>query len=365
MGGCFLSFEEIAKQSKAKIDGLLQDFLRKETVFGAGFHSLVKEFAEDMSEFNTRGGKRVRPLIAVQSYKLFHEKVPEDMWKAALAIELAEGFLLMHDDITDQAVLRRGKPTMHRIYEKKFNGLTSVNDAGEAKRFGDTVAMLGGDWLALIMLKIINEADFPAELKSRATIKFVDDINTVVFGQLLDVIYGYKPFSKVSEADVLQVFEMKTSAYTVSAPMHLGAILAGASEEDLRVLDAYCLPLGKAFQVTDDVLGTFGSEEKTGKPTDSDLKEGKRTILTLHAMKKGSEEQKKILMKVLNNSNATKEAVDAARKVLIDTGAVDYSKKLAKQFKDMAVQAIKKTKYNEDAKQFLIGMAEFVVAREH
>ncbi|MBI5884895.1 polyprenyl synthetase family protein, partial [archaeon] len=214
------------------------------------------------------------------------------------------------------------------------------------------------------MIKVINETDFPAGLKTKATIKLIDDVNTVIFGQQLDSIYGYKDFSKLTEGDVLKVFEMKTSAYTIQGPMHLGAILAGATENDLAALDSFAVPLGKAFQLTDDVIGTFGSEEKTGKSADSDLKEGKRTILVLYSLKNGSEQQKKIMLKVLNNAHASKEECDAARKVLTDTGAVDYSKKMAEKFKNEALDAMMKTTYNNDAKQFLIELAEYIVARE-
>jgi geranylgeranyl diphosphate synthase type I len=170
---------------------------------------------------------------------------------------------------------------------------------------------------------------------------------------------------KVSEKDVLQVHEFKTSRYTIEGPLHLGAILAGASEKDLDVLSAYGLPLGQAFQLQDDVLGTFGREEKLGKPVDSDLKQGKKTVLVLRALEKASPEQKKKLLACLGNKDLTKEMAEEARNIIKATGSYDYSKTLAEKLCLQAKQAIQKSRFRSEGKDFLLGIADYMLHRDY
>jgi geranylgeranyl diphosphate synthase type I len=161
------------------------------------------------------------------------------------------------------------------------------------------------------------------------------------------------------------VHTLKTAHYTVAGPLQLGAILAGASEEDLKALNDYGIPLGKAFQIQDDILGLFGSEEKFGKPTDSDLKEGKRTLLILKALEKCSPEEKEKIEGALGNQELSAEAAEEVRAIIKATGSLDYSRKLAGELIEQAKQSISQSNFKAEAKEFLLGIADYMLKRDY
>ncbi len=160
------------------------------------------------------------------------------------------------------------------------------------------------------------------------------------------------------------MYEYKTAKYTFEGPLHLGAILGGADDKFLNQLSQYAIPAGIAFQIQDDILGIFGDEKKTGKPVGSDIRQGKYTILVAKAFEKANPRQKKILARCLGNKNLTKKDIEDFRKVIIESGSLDYAKNLAMKLVWEAKKELEKIKMNSETKKFLRGIAEYMIKRE-
>jgi geranylgeranyl diphosphate synthase type I len=182
----------------------------------------------------------------------------------------------------------------------------------------------------------------------------------VIYGESLDVLSSIKP--NFTKKDLELTHYLKTASYTVEGPLHLGAILAGATNQQLQTLSKYAIPLGKAFQLQDDILGLFGDEKKLGKPVASDIKEGKKTLLILKALEKASEHDKTVLKASLNNQNVTKEDIQKVRDIVTATNSLEHSQNTAKKLIKQAKQAITNLPQSE-SKQFLIELADYMLER--
>ena len=186
-------------------------------------------------------------------------------------------------------------------------------------------------------------------------------IRKVNYGQILDVLGEIKDFN---EGDVLFLYKLKSSTYSIEGPLHIGATLAGANEEDLRQLSRYAIPLGLAFQIRDDINGTFGDEKKTGKSSDSDIKQGKRTLMMLKAMNEDEETRNYIISK-LRKKEISKEDVAAIKEILVKKKSLDYCISLADKYVHEAIGFIKNTNFTEKGKEFLIDIADYIANRDH
>ena len=173
-------------------------------------------------------------------------------------MELLHAYLLIHDDFMDQDDVRRGGPTLHR--------------ALGGDHLGQSLAILCGDLCESWAYQLFGGA---SPLAART-------VEQVILGQMADL--RAPRGRELTDGEILDVQRAKTGTYTFELPLHLGATLAGAAPPLLEALSAYARPLGMAFQIADDLLGTFGSPEQTGKPNASDLREGKRTLLVARAL---------------------------------------------------------------------------------
>ena len=167
----------------------------------------------------------------------------------------------------------------------------------------------------------------------------------------------------------MQVMRYKTAGYTVEKPLLVGAILGEASEEVIKGLSKYGIKLGIAFQIKDDILGMFGSEKKVGKPIDSDLKEGKKTLLVSKTFERLlTDDRKEDLERfkfILGNQNLTVEDYKWCQNLMRETGAMDYCQQLVEKLTEEAAVALKKVEIDNEARRFLLGISEFLVAREY
>ena len=347
------------EEIKSRIDKAIASFLDDKIKEASQVSEASKLLMQNIKEFSLRKGKRIRPLMVVYGFKCFSQEKEEEIIKVSIASELLHDYLLIHDDIMDESDLRRGEPTFHKVYEKIYSekGLSGV------EQYAENSSLLAGDVLAALAVEPILEADFPAELKVRAVKRFCETNSLTGFGQELDVLLELNKEAKAQ--DVNLVHTLKTAKYTIEGPLHIGAILAGATKEQLKVLSDYAIPAGRAFQIQDDILGVFGSEEKVGKPIDSDLKEGKKTLLIIHALENGSSEQKKRLLEILGNQSISMQDVEDARKIIQETGSLEHSKKLAHELAHKALEVAQKTDFKEEGKQFLISIADKLVSRDY
>jgi len=351
-----MDIRQILKRHKEKIDAKLEEFLDEKLKKSEKVSKSAKEVMECIKEFNLRNGKRLRPILTILSYMAFGGK-KSSILDAALAVELMESYLLIHDDIIDQDEFRRGYLTFHKIYENKAKKKNIPS-----QRYGESMAIIAGDILSSLGSEAILGSDFPLKKKIKALEKFNKVMVNTCFGQILDMDYIHT--SNISEKDVLRLQELKTAIYTIDGPLQIGAILAGASEKKLKLLTEFAIPLGKAFQIKDDILGVFGDKKTIGKPNDSDIKEGKKTLLIVKALEKSNYEEKKNILKSLGNKGLKSEELEKIKKIIFKTGSLDYSKKVAENLISQAKINLKKLNLKKDYEKILDSLADYILGRE-
>jgi geranylgeranyl diphosphate synthase type I len=274
------------------------------------------------------GGKRLRAAFCTAGWCAAggppprHPRAP--VVGAGCALELFQAAALVHDDVMDGSSTRRGRPSAHR----RFAGLHESREwLGSPDLFGQAAAILLGDLLLVTSFRELALAlhEIPASHSSRA--QSVYDVMTaeVTLGQYLDMQAQAAPWSDRVTHDLdraERVVRTKSARYSVEHPIVLGAAMAGGDDRLLADLSAFGLPVGEAFQLRDDVLGVFGDPEVTGKPAGDDLREGKRTMLLALAMERASEAERRVLRSALGRADLEPEDLDAARDVLVRTGAL-------------------------------------------
>ena len=330
---------------KDKINQLLEQFLTKKLEQDGKYSPHTKELISNIREYTMRSAKRIRPLVAIFAYKCF--KDDEKIVFPSISLELIQSYLLIHDDIMDRSDLRRGKPTMHKIY--------SYPD----EHFGISTAILAGNVCASYMYETILESEFSNKEKNAAiaALCWINDREN--YGQALDIIPG---FTNLTEEGILKLQELKTATYTVQGPIMFGCALAGAPKKVSKKLQEYALNIGLAFQLQDDLNGIFGPVEEIGKPNDSDIKEGKKTLIILKALELATPENKQYLIDNYGKQDLTSEQVGRIRFIIDGCGAKDACKKRLSEFVDAGKKALEGLELREEGKNSLLEMADYILS---
>jgi geranylgeranyl diphosphate synthase type I len=296
---------------RTRVDAALAEFAGQQRQVLADLGPDLDEFVNAAIDF-VRGGKRLRPLFCRAGWLVAGGDASDPrLDHAAAALEWLQGSALVHDDLMDGSDTRRGRPSIHRAFEKRHR---DAGLSGDPIGHGASVAVLLGD----LMLSWADEQFRSSGLPHlTVALRYLDLCKTeVVAGQYLDVLAQTRPSVGVEEA--MRVVRYKSAKYTVERPLHLGAALAGAEEALISALSDVALPLGEAFQLRDDVLGVFGDPGVTGKPAGDDLREGKRTVLVARAAELGTDADRDLLARTLGTSDG----VDALRELVERTGAL-------------------------------------------
>jgi geranylgeranyl diphosphate synthase type I len=273
---------------------------------------------------------------------------------AGAAFELLHAFALFHDDVMDGSAARRGRRTCHLVYADRHE---AGGWTGEARRFGEGVAILVGDLAFVYADELMRNAPLPAwDVWNQLRI----ELNV---GQYLDLLGTARRERDRTASE--RVARYKSGKYTVERPLHVGALLAAPQRGEALIpaLSGYGLPLGDAFQLRDDMLGAFGDERVTGKPVGDDLREGKPTPLLAIATARASARQRKTLG-VVGRPDLSTEDVAVVQQVLVDTGAVDELEQRISLLVDGAVAALASVPITDEARAGLADLAYLVAWRE-
>jgi len=285
------------------------------------------------------GGKRMRPVLTLMSAEVFDANYKEAL-PAALAVEVFHNFSLIHDDIMDDAPLRRGKITVH----EKWNVNTGI---------------LSGDAMLILAYQYFEQYE-PAIFKDLAKL-FSQTALEVCEGQQYDV--DFETRDDVTIPEYLKMIEYKT-AVLVAAAMKMGAIIAKTSEENANLIYDFGLNLGLAFQLQDDYLDAFGDPKTFGKQVGGDIIENKKTYLYLKAIEFSSIEQREELMNLFSIPlDDNSEKIEAVKEIFNSTGASEATQKSIKDFTLKAFETLKKMNISEDKKEILKAFGENLMSR--
>ncbi len=307
---------------------------------------------ESLRDLVMGGGKRLRPAFCYWGYRCGGgNPASTEVIDAGAAFEMLQAFALMHDDVMDGSATRRGLRTAHLAFGDRHDAAVW---RGEARRFGEGVAILIGDLAHVYADRLMAGAAAPVravwdELRIELNI-----------GQYLDILGTARADTDLEGAR--RIARYKSGKYTIERPLHVGAAFAGRLEDLQEPLSAYGDPLGEAFQLRDDLLGALGEEAATGKPVGDDLREGKPTPLLAVATAQADAAQAGVLAGV---GRPDLDGGDVARiqEVLIDTGAVAAMERSIDTLANEAIAAIKVADITDEARGALVDLAHFVAWR--
>ena len=282
------------------------------------------------------GGKRIRPYLSVLTYLLKKEDINEVL-TPAVSVELIHGYSLIHDDIMDNDSERRGKPTVHIIY-------------------GEPIAILAGDLLNTLAFNSISQMENLE--KAYEILKIVSKASVKVCeGQVTDMEFEEKEVIPTID-EYFDMISKKTGALIV-APIEIGAVMADFTGEERKAIYEYAKRIGMTFQIQDDVLDLIGDKNTIGKPVGSDIVEGKKTIIVLHALQTLPEDKKERFLKILGNGDATDEEIKEAIEML--GPSIDYAKDIMKTATIEAKDYLKI--FDEEKRKRLECIADFIIER--
>ena len=285
------------------------------------------------------GGKRLRPYMVIRSCQIVGGKSSNAM-NAASAVEMVHNFSLVHDDIMDNDEMRHGVPTVH-------------------KKYGMPIAILAGDVLFSKAFQIISDSKLSDNATTRLVSRLAKACVDICEGQLLDVKMAEE--RKIpTQKDYITMIGKKTAAlFDVSCAM--GAICASNKAKDVSNLSTFGRNLGIAFQITDDLIGVMGDPKITKKPVGNDLREGKKSLPILMAIKLAKGNDKKIILKAFGNSKIARKDLNKAIDVIRSLGIEENVRKQALKYAEKAEKSL--AKYSGSAKAELITLLDFVVKR--
>ena len=300
--------------------------------------TITPDNLEEASVYLTRaGGKMLRPALTLITAEAVGGN-RESALKSAAAIELIHTFSLIHDDIMDQDDMRRGMPSVHKVW-------------------GEDVAILAGDTLFSKAFEIIIGSEgTSSEQNNKALATVADACVKICEGQASDM--GFEERFDVSEDEYMEMIFKKTGALKAAATK-VGAIMGGASEEVIDAMYEYGRLIGLAFQIQDDYLDIAADEETLGKPIGSDIGKGKMTIIAIKGLASVDDGR---LLEILKAENNSQDEIDEAVEILTNCGAIEYARNLAQESVVKAKEVLEILD-DSSSKQILVDIADFVLER--
>ncbi len=313
----------IARTTREAIDDAIACALARlrsrADALGGGFSTLGVAVTR-----STAGGKRLRPALVTASFEAFGGDPArmKAVYQVAAAFELLHTAFVIHDDVIDHDTVRRGIPNV--AGEFRARGEQQGADAAGAALLGDAAAILAGDLLLHEASRLMALTDVQPAVRERL-LGFLDDaIYVSAAGELADVEHSVTAASAESDAILGAAFN-KTAVYSFRAPLAAGAVLAGADEDAVAVLEVAGGDLGLAFQLVDDLIGAFGSDEQAGREAGGDLRESKQTPLVALARDTASWPR---VSDALALAHTGPIAVREAQRILEESGARDGLREL-------------------------------------
>ncbi len=263
----------------------------------------------------SNGGKRIRPFLVIASAYCLSGNT-SNVYNAAVAVEVLHNFTLVHDDIMDNANIRRGLPTVHIKYDL-------------------STAILAGDNLIAIAYKSLLKDS--GKMESTILAWFTKGIIEVCEGQSLD-----KEFESREDVTINEYLKMigKKTAALAEMCCNIGAQLGGGDSKEIAALSGFGKNLGMAFQIQDDLLDIMGDESEFGKTVGGDLVEGKKTFLLLKALESATGNDKEQILKVIKNKGIKKSEVNKYRKLYEDLGIINETKRKIRRYTNLALKSL-------------------------
>jgi geranylgeranyl diphosphate synthase type II len=299
-----------------------------------------KELYEPIEYMISIGGKRLRPELCLLTYNLFSDKIEKPVLYPALALEIFHGFTLIHDDIMDQAELRRGQQTVYR-------------------KWNDNIAILSGDVMSIMAYQLL--ANCPGDVLPQVLALFSKTAAQVCEGQQYDMNFENIPY--ITMEDYISMISLKT-AVLIACSAKMGALIAGADEKISQALYDFAFNLGIAFQIQDDLFDTFGQGNVFGKKIGGDILNNKKTWLLVESFKVADNAQKQQLNAIMAlTEEQGEEKIARMQQMYTTLGIKEAANKAIMGYFNKAVEIIGKIDFTDAQREQLMLFADKLVKR--
>ena len=361
----FVDFlKKTGKEIEEATDKYFDDFS-----FGIVENIFVRDALEALIRQNA-GGKRIRGALIKLGEQIASHGERRNYLPVAVGYELFQTSVLIHDDIIDRSETRRNKVTIHVDSAKaikKSQGETISDEA--AAHYGTSRALCIGDYGFFISYQFLAKCAVDSEVLMKVYQMYSRILAMTCEGEIMDTML---PFEKISVLDdyegyqktVSQIYEWKTAWYTLAGPMMLGAVCGGGKESLVELLQRIAVPLGIAFQIKDDLLGIYSSDEALGKSVLSDIREGKQTLLFGFAYKNADEAQRELLNRHYGKPDADIQDLEVIRRLFEETGAKQYAEDEIRRLSDCSRALIDNDLIDKEYQRLLYGLVTYQTGRQ-
>lgn len=305
-------------------------------------------------------GKLIRGLLIALGYKMATNKNVSYSFPLALAYEIFQTAILIHDDIIDEDNLRRGKETIHHIYHKN----NKKYDDNLAKKIGDSIAICMGNYGYFEANRIIAQNYKDDKNLAKIIDYYSDIVLKTIEGEIIDVELSFDSKYKIDETNIeeniMLIYKYKTAYYTIIGPLNLGLILGDIDSKKQKDVASFGEKIGIAFQIQDDILGIYND---MGKVIGSDIKEYKQTLLFSKTIE--NKKYRNELLKYYGKENITTKEIEEVRRIFKESGAFEYASNMMNKLYDEAQKEIKNNKWlSLEDKNILDGFIEYLRNRK-
>lgn len=304
-----------------------------------------------------QGGKRVRPYVAYLTYGNSGKAWSSEIMPYLVSIEAIHLFLLIHDDVMDKGLTRRGQATSQVYIEQQMK---AAGRQGDVPHVANMQAVLIGDLLMWSSFEPLHQAKTKPAIKLPVLEKFHQLIDEVGLGQMLDVDMTTR--LGVSDKEIAEKIKKKSALYTFTHPMQIGALLGGEPQSIVKQVGDIGEAIGMAFQIQDDLLDAIGDPKKTKKPVLNDIKEGQHTYLSQYILKNGTSAERKLLTTYWRRP-IPKNKIAAIQAMLESSGAASHARKLAKRYFTKARKLIAASDLKPATQTNLVNLIELLEKR--
>lgn len=333
------TFEDYLKCYADPVGELINSYIPR------GSHGDMDQYLyAPLYHYSENAGKRHRPLICYAAC-LAVGGDPDCATTSAAAIEHFHSAALIHDDIADEAELRRGEPCLHLT-----EGL------GLAINMGDLA-------LSMVNGPVVNDPLLDDATKVRVIRELIAMTCRTVEGQALDLGWARDGRYDITPEDYLTMAIHKTAHYSGAVPLAVGAIVGGAADEQVEALRSYGLDTGLAFQIQDDLLNLVGTDEAKKKDFRSDITEGKRTLVVVHALQNAAPAARERLIEILSAKERDPEVLAEAVTIMEEAGSIEYARAYAEDLSQNAKGRLEAALEPSRWRDLLVSMADWFVNR--
>lgn len=351
--------EESTNPAQPMVDTFLTDFfvssIKRANEIDANYAVLWKQ----LHTLQSAGGKRLRPTLLFMAYDAFGGENSELIIPVAAAQELLHFSMLIHDDIIDRDMTRYGVANITGSYDAIYAPF--VTNKADRIHYANSAAIMAGDLMIAGAHTLITDSNVSSDQKIDALRILYESMFGVAGGELLDTESSFRTTGSV---DPLKIAHYKTASYSFVGPLLTGAVLAGADDNTQENLRSFAINLGIAYQLSDDLLGVFGDEIKTGKSNTGDIREGKQTYLIAQTVSNLTGDNVKIFKKYFGNKNATTDNIATIKKLITESGARLNTENLMQSYVDEATHALLRMNLPDMHKEKFVQLINKATRRE-